>query len=152
MRIDDRGPPIELDPEALHRLASALDVEPVVAADLFGSQASGRPSPLSDVDVAVWLAPELDASERLAARLRLMDSAVAALGTEEVDLVVLNDAPPLLQHRARMGAIRLVDRDAKRRVRFEAEALVRYLDTAPLREELARGLEHRLEEGRFGRP
>jgi predicted nucleotidyltransferase len=151
-RRDERGPPIELDTEALARLASALDIEPVVSAELFGSYASGRPGPLSDVDVAVWLDPDLDSAERFAARLRLLDSAAAALGTEEVDLVVLNDAPPLLQHRARRGAIRLVDRDAPRRVRFEADALVRYLDTAPLRQELARGLEHRLEEERFGRP
>jgi uncharacterized protein len=151
-RRDDRGPPVVVDTEALARLASALDIEPVVSAELFGSHASGRPGPLSDVDVAVWLDPELDSAERFAARLRLMDSAAAALGTEEVDLVVLNDAAPLLQHRARRGAIRLVDRDASSRVRFEADALVRYLDTAPLREEFARGLKHRLEEGRFGRP
>jgi uncharacterized protein len=150
--MDERGRSVQLDPEALDRLASALDVEPVVSADLIGSHASGRPGPLSDIDVAVWLDPDLDPAERFAARMRLLNAAVAALGTDEVDLVVLNDAPPLLQHRARRGAIPLVERDRPRRVRFEADALVRYLDTARLREELARGLRHRLEEGRFGRP
>jgi predicted nucleotidyltransferase len=144
------GPAV--DAASLERLASALDVQPVVSADLFGSRASGRPGPLSDVDVAVWLDPGVDPAERLAARLHLTAAAEAALGTADVDLVILNDAPPLLQHRARRGSIRVIERDPRRRVQLEADALVRYLDTAPLRRELARGLEHRLDEGRFGRP
>jgi hypothetical protein len=37
-------------------------------------------------------------------------------------------------------------------VRLETEAIIRYLDTIPLREELGRGLERRLAEGTFGRP
>jgi len=46
---------------------------------------------------------------------------------------------------------RLIERDPRARVRFEARAMLDYLDTKPLRDELARGLRHRLEEGRFGR-
>jgi predicted nucleotidyltransferase len=107
---------------------------------------------MSDIDVAVWLDSSIDRAERLAVRLRLAAAAQEALGTTDVDLVILNDAPPLLQHRARRRRVPLVERDPRSRVRLEADALVRYLDTAPLRAELARGLEHRFEEGRFGRP
>lgn len=143
-RVDDRGPAIRLDPDA-------IDGEGVVAAFLFGSQATGREGALSDVDVAVWLDPALDASERLALRLRLAAAAGRAIGSDEVHVAVLNDASPLLRHRARRSAVPLVERDAKTRVRLESRALVEYLDTKPLREELARGLRHRLAEDRFGR-
>jgi predicted transcriptional regulator len=46
---------------------------------------------------------------------------------------------------------RLIERDHATRVSLEAGAIVEYLDTEPLRAELARGLRHRIEEGRFGR-
>ena len=137
----------QLDESARRRLGESLDAEGVVAALLFGSQATGHAHPLSDIDVAVWLDPALDADARLDARLRLS----AALGSEGVDLVILNDASPLLVQRARQTGAVLVDRDPRTRVRLETHALILYLDTKPLREELARGTRHRLAEGRFGR-
>lgn len=148
----DAGPePIRLDEGGVERLRAALDRDAVAAAYLFGSQAAGTAGPLSDVDVAVWAQPELDADGRMALRLELMDGAATALGTTEIDVVMLDDASPLLRHRAWRGGRLLVDREPAVRVRGEARALVEYLDTAPLREELARGLEHRLAEDRFGR-
>ncbi|MDP9188495.1 MAG: nucleotidyltransferase domain-containing protein [Actinomycetota bacterium] len=141
-----------LDSALLDRLGEALDQPGVVLASLFGSQVAGKPGPLSDVDVAVWLDPGLQASERLDARLRLLTAAEGVLGERSVDLVVLNDAPPLLQNRASRGRLKLVERDPRARVRLESEALIRFLDTEPLRAELATGLSRRLEEGRFGRP
>jgi predicted nucleotidyltransferase len=135
----------QLDDIARRRLGTLLDRDGVVAALLFGSQATGRAGPLSDIDVAVWLDPELDSDARLEMRLRLS----AALG--DVDLVVLNDASPLLIQRARQSGTVLIDRDPRARVRLETRALIEYLDTKPLREELARGTRNRLKEGRFGR-
>lgn len=151
MRIDDRGAPIRLDAEALNRLGAALDVDGVVSAFVFGSVATGRATPLSDVDIGVWLDPDLSPSQRLDAQLRLMADAATALHTDDVDVVVLNDAPPLLQHRAMRARLPLAERQPKARVRLEADAQLRYLDTKPLREEIARGLQERLAEGRFGR-
>jgi hypothetical protein len=46
----------------------------------------------------------------------------------------------------------LAERSAVTRVRLETEAIIRYLDTIPLREELGRGLERRLADGTYGRP
>jgi predicted nucleotidyltransferase len=149
--VDERARVPRIDSAARSRLAEALDQEGVVAAMLIGSQARGTAGPLSDVDVAVWHEPGLDPAARLRLRLDLMAAATKALGTDEVDVVLLNDATPLLRHRAIRDARRLVDRDPKARVRFEARALLDYLDTAPLRAELSRGLRHRIEEGRFGR-
>lgn len=150
-RIDEKGSPIVVDGPALDRLATALDRAGVVAAMLFGSQATGGAGPLSDVDVAVWAEPALGRSERFALRLELMALAARALRTDEVDLVVLNDAPPLLRHRALRDSARVVDRDPRVRVRLETRAILDYLDTKPLRELFGIALLDRLAEGRFGR-
>lgn len=80
-----------------------------------------------------------------------MRDASEALGTPEVDVVPLNDATPLMRHRAIRDGRRLIERDRDERVRLETRAILDYLDTAPLRAELSRGLRHRIEEGRFGR-
>jgi predicted nucleotidyltransferase len=149
--IDQRARVPRLDRAALDRLAGALDREGVVAAMLIGSQARGSAGPLSDVDVGVWHKPGLDSKALLELRLELTDAAARALGTDEVDVVLLNGATPLMRHRAIRDARRLVERDPKARVRLEARAVLDYLDTAPLRAELARGLRHRIEEGRYGR-
>jgi predicted nucleotidyltransferase len=149
--IDQRARVPRLDRAALDRLAGALDREGVVAAMLIGSQARGSAGPLSDVDVGVWHKPGLDSKALLKLRLELTDAAARALGTDEVDVVLLNGATPLMRHRAIRDARRLVERDPKARVRLEARAVLDYLDTAPLRAELARGLRHRIEEDRFGR-
>jgi predicted nucleotidyltransferase len=151
-RLDDRLPPVVFDAAARARLTAALDREGVVAAYLFGSQATGKAGPLSDVDVAVVFDGALDERARFELQLRLQGEATSAVRHDSVDLVVLNGASPLVRHRAIRDGKRLVDHDPVQRVRFEARAIVDYLDTRPLRAELARGLRHRLEEGRFGRP
>ncbi len=149
--VDQHASVPALDAQALGRLTVALDRDGVVAAMLIGSQARGNAGPLSDIDVGVWYEPDLDSASRLELRLALDRAVTAALATEEVDIVMLNNATPLMRHRAVRDAHRLVERDRKARVRLEARAIIEYLDTAPLRAEMARGLRHRLEENRFGR-
>lgn len=151
-KVDERATVPAVDGAARARLAAALHRPPVVSALLFGSHATGKAGPLSDVDVAVWLDPALQSAERHNVALELIGAAASALGTDEVQIVVLNDATPLLRHRAMRDGIRLVDRDRATRVTLEARALLEYLDTAPLRATLADGLRHRIAEGRFGRP
>lgn len=149
--VDEHARVPPLDAAARERLARALDREGVVAAMLIGSQARGDAGPLSDVDVAVWHEPGLDPSQRLSLQLGLASAAADALGTDEVDVVMLNRAPPLLRQRAIRDAVRLVERNRDERVRLETRAVLDYLDTAPLRAELGRGLRRRIKEGRFGR-
>ena len=149
--LDERARVSPLDAGALQRLARELDRDGVVAASLIGSQARDTAGPLSDVDIGVWYDPTLDSSSRLRLRLALTRAASQALGTDEVDVVLLNGATPLMRHRAMRDGQRLVERNRKTRVALETRGLLDYLDTAPLRAELARGLRHRIEEGRFGR-
>ncbi|HTW42831.1 MAG TPA: nucleotidyltransferase domain-containing protein [Solirubrobacteraceae bacterium] len=149
--IDEHARIPALDEAALGRLTRALDRDGVVAAMLIGSHARGTAGPLSDIDIAFWHEPSLHGQELMQLRLELARDAAHALGTDEVDIVALNHAPPLIRQRAIRDGRRLLERSSKARVRLEARAIVEYLDTIPLREELARGQRHRIEEGRFGR-
>ena len=149
--INEKSRVPQLDAAALERLSNALDNEGVVAAMLIGSQARGNPGPLSDVDIAVWHDPGLDSRGSFDLQLSLAGDAGSALGTDEIDVVMLNHAPPLMRHRAIRDGKRLVERDHDERVRLETRAILDYLDTAPLRAELGRGVRRRIREGRFGR-
>jgi uncharacterized protein len=151
-KVDERAVVPAVDDAARRRLADALDQDGVVSVLLFGSQATGKTGPLSDIDLAVWLDPALGPSERQHRQLALIGLATNVLGTEEVQVVVLNDATPLLRHRALRDGVRLVDRDPRTRIGLERTALLEYLDTAPLRAALAAGLRHRIQDDRFGRP
>lgn len=149
--IDEKSRVPVLDEAALKRLSEALDQKGVVAAMLIGSQARGTVGPLSDVDIAIWHEPALDSRGRFDLQLKLAQDAEHALGTDEIDMVMLNRAPPLMRHRAIRDGKRLVERDRDERVRLETRAILDYLDTAPLRAELGRGVRRRIQEGRFGR-
>lgn len=150
--IDEKSRVPSLDEAALERLGQALDRDGVIAAMLIGSQARGNPGPLSDVDIAVWHDLGLDPAGRLRLQLELVQAASKALRTDEIDIVMLNRAPPLLRHRAVRDARLLVERDPVARVRLDTRALLDYLDTKPLRAEMSRGLRKRIRDGRFGRP
>jgi predicted nucleotidyltransferase len=150
-KVDERAQVPPVDAAARERLARALDRPEVLSALLFGSQATCRASALSDVDVAVWIDPAIGRDARWELTSKLMSAAAEALGSDEVQVVLLNDAPPLLAHRAIRDGIRLLDRDPVKRIRLETRAVLDYLDTAPLRATLAAGLRRRIDEGRFAR-
>lgn len=149
--VDEKSRVARLDDATMQRLGKALDREGVVAGLLIGSQARGNPGPLSDVDIAIWHVPDLDPRGRSDLRLEIAAGAARAVGTEEIDVVLLNGAPPLMRHRAIRDGRRLVERDRDERVRQETRAILEYLDTAPLRATLAEGMRRRMREGRFGR-
>jgi predicted nucleotidyltransferase len=150
-KVDERAFVPEIDDEALRKLSKALDKDGVVAAMLIGSQARGKAGPLSDVDIAVWHELDIEPKQRWDLQMSLMGAAQDALKTNEVDVVMLNDAPPLLQHRAIRDAVMLTERDRAQRIRFETRAVLNYLDTAPLRLARKEKLKREFREDRFGR-
>jgi uncharacterized protein len=151
-KVDENAHVPEVDAAARKRLSEALDREGVVAAKLIGSQARGNPGPLSDVDIAYWHDPGLDSDRRWDLRLEMIGAAEEVLRTSEIDMVPLNEAPPLLRQRAIRDGVPLVERDHDERVRLETRAIVHYLDTQPLRDALRERLKRLFEEDRFGRP
>ena len=119
---------MEIDP---HSLAPVFRRCPVIAAYLFGSQATHRQTALSDVDIAVLLDGGTVAPGRVQARL--ISDLMLVLKRSDVDVVVLNEAPPLLKQRAISG-LRLYSRDEKARVQFEVETRREYFETQALRD------------------
>jgi len=70
----------------------------VISAYLFGSHAAGRAHRQSDVDIGVLLSRTTypTARDRFEERVRLTSALIAALHVNAIDVVVLNDAPPVL--------------------------------------------------------
>ncbi len=121
----------ELKP-ILAALCEYLAAQPdVVAAYVFGSVAQGRARPQSDVDIAVLLAADLDEETRFDRRLRIGWEVERIIG-RQTDLVVLNDAPPLLQHQVLKHGRLIFERDRAARVEFEVRAGKIYADLKPM--------------------
>jgi len=124
------------------------EFEPVLFALLFGSRAAGSERADSDWDLGVYLRPELSGRRRLGLRLEL-EARLADLGP--LDVVPLNDAPPLLAQRALQGK-RLLVRDPVAYVRFFVRSEALAGDEVHWRQLHRDSRERRLREGGFGRP
>lgn len=105
---------------------------------------------MSDVDVAVLLAAGAARCHQADDyKARALAELMSALGTKDVDLVLLNEAPPLLSHRVLRDGILLHVTDERALADFRFRALQTYLDTKPLREVRAAALRERLSRGEF---
>jgi uncharacterized protein len=147
----ERPPPDDLD-DRIDALVRTWSDDPDLAAIyLFGSRAGAQARPGSDVDLAVTLREGLDADARWRKRLALLTDACRRLGTDAVDLVVLEDAPAPLGHRVLKHGRLLSDVRPRRRAAVAERILTQYLDEAYLRRVLDAGLAARLREKRFAR-
>ena len=103
----------------------------IQAAYIFGSVAQGRARPDSDIDIAVLLNRALTAARALTYRLDLAAALGALLHRDDVQLVVLNEAPPLLAHRVLSRGVLVFERSRAARARFQVETARRYADMVP---------------------
>ncbi len=106
----------------------------VLAGYVFGSVSSGRARPTSDVDVAVLVNPAVMRRNPSKYRLNLMADLGAALHAFDVDLVLLNSAPPALAQNVVSGGAVVSERCRAERIRFQVHTLNRFLDTQPMRD------------------
>ena len=108
----------------------------LISAYLFGSHAAGRAHRESDVDVGVCLDRRVlpERAARFELRVRLTSDLIHAVRCNDVDVVVLNDAPPLLARRVLRHGMNLVraspdlDRDFYRDVQIRVADLAPFLD------------------------
>ncbi len=105
-----------------------FDDTPVVIAYLFGSHAVGRAGPESDYDITVLCAPELSSAELGHWRLELIGRLIDLYRNNAVDLVILNDAPPLLRFEVIRVRHVLYNRDEEARVAFEVRTMQEWFD------------------------
>jgi len=104
---------------------------------IFGSAARGELTPFSDIDVAVGLRAgvSFDASD-----IGALISRLDAVAGRDVDLVILNEAPPGLAYRVFRDGRLIVEADRAARVARQARAIVEYLDFKPFEERFARAV------------
>lgn len=124
-----------------NELRSLFETRPsggVVSVYLFGSRSTERAHRESDVDVAVFLDFKVYGTkqQRFEARLALTAAVASRLGSDAVDLIVLNDAPPHLVRRVMTEGIRVfcaddaADHEARRTAMSRAADLTPFLRRA----------------------
>lgn len=121
--------------------AATFEDAPVLFAYLYGSRATGRARPDSDVDIAVYLTPDILPERYLELRLRLATPFQRVMRAE-VEVVVLNEAPLALTGRVLRERVVIYSRDESARVRFERLARNQFFDfqihSVPLAEQMLR--------------
>lgn len=115
---------------------------------LFGSQAHGHVTPLSDVDLGVLPV----AGRRLSTRehLQLIVAFQALFGRDDVDVVLLDSAGPLLRYEAFTRGRALLERDVNLRSVAHMRALRDYEDTKHFRAVQFQAMRDHLATGTFG--
>jgi len=118
--------------ELEHRIVRALvPRDEVLESYLLGSHAAGNPQPHSDIDVAVYADQSRLTSRGYGYAAELGAYLMHALGTNEIDLVILNGVPPVLYHRVLRDGRRILSRDLRATTTREGYALSRYCDYVP---------------------
>ena len=113
---------LQLLPDAVDYLESHPQI---LFAYLFGGLARGKPQPLSDVDIAIYLRTDGKVAER---KLEILGNLVAILHTDEIDLVVLNTAELALVMNIVKARKIIVDKDPFSRHIFESVTMRKYFD------------------------
>jgi len=113
--------------------AVAEGARAVTAAYVFGSAAAGRAHRDSDIDIAVLLdwATYPSAAGRFDMRLRLIGEMGAALGRNDVDLIVLNDTPPVFARDIVTRGRRVFVGDVEAEHAFRRDTMLRAADLEP---------------------
>mgnify|MGYP001608221333 CR=1 FL=1 len=113
-----------VDKKKLRAVAQKYKLDLIVA---FGSQVKGRAiAGRSDLDVAVRLAPDAKRGGRV---LSLHSALAQALQADcELDVSILNGAPPLLLYEVAIDGVPLYERTRTTFLRFWSYAMRRYYD------------------------
>jgi predicted nucleotidyltransferase len=109
-------------PKAQAYLQSRSDI---TFAYLFGSLARGRSTPLSDVDIAVYLSEGEITIER---KMEILGKLMELLETDEIDFVILNTAPLTLRMKILENKTVIVDNASFLRHAYESVTMRKYFD------------------------
>lgn len=106
---------------------------PVALAYLYGSEAVGQATLLSDFDIAlVMLNESYDPKSRLILELKLEDAIARICGIGNIDLRIINEAPLMVRGEVVTNGILLYCRDEIFRVDYETSTRSEYFDFLPI--------------------
>jgi predicted nucleotidyltransferase len=134
------------------KLEKILKKEGVALAYLFGSAARGKMGPLSDVDIAVLFSKKVKEEEYFDKQLKLALEIDEALKIYKTEVICLNEAPPLLKHRAVFFGIPIFVSNQKLRRDFELRVLQEYEDFNYHLETTFKIMRKQILNGTFGKP
>ena len=110
----------------------------VTSVYLFGSHAEGRSHRQSDVDLGVLLDRDRmpTARERFEVRVRLGGELSSVLGENQIDLLILNDIPPLLGRKIVCDGIQIFCARPEDDLAFACDVQLKAADLEPFLERM----------------
>jgi predicted nucleotidyltransferase len=117
--------------EKHNKLKEIFKKNRVIFAYLFGSQAKRKVGKLSDIDIAVFLDEKISPQKYFNIKLKLIGEFMDFFKTNDIDVVVLNEAPPLLAHRILKEGKIIFCLNKKKQIEYEVRAIMKYLDWKP---------------------
>lgn len=100
-----------------------IKYEDIVFSYIFGSYAKSSMRENSDIDIAIYLRRDIDIDIYIEIKINLSE-----ILRKEIDLVILNNAPPLLKHEIAKNHILLFSRDKALENRYRVKTLFEYND------------------------
>lgn len=100
-----------------------LDYKEIIFAYIFGSYSKDRVRRDSDIDIAIYLNESIDLNKYIDLKMQLTESL-----KREVDLVILNDALPLLKYEIYKNNILLFTKDETIESKYKVKTLFEYND------------------------
>jgi len=118
-----------MDKEIIEQLERFFEKrEEIQFALLFGSTIKGTSNKLSDVDIAVMIAPGFKDSSPYGYQATLTADLMQELRRNDVDVVILNEAPILLKYEILRYGDFVHIRDKQARIQFQVDTLNQYED------------------------
>ena len=103
-----------------------MEYDNIVFAYIFGSYVRKQLRSDSDIDIAIYLDKKMDLDTYLDLKMKLTDAC-----KREVDLIILNEATPLLKHQIYLYNRLLFTRDKSMESKFKVKTLFEYNDMKP---------------------
>ena len=114
---------------------------------IFGGYGKGNASPLSDFDIGIYIEENLDTFEK---KIYLNSVITSILKTDEVDIVILNNAPCVLVYNILKTGKLLFSKDEKKRIGFVVKNIKEYFEMQYYLKIFREDMFKRIEEGRYG--
>ncbi|MGQ4915581.1 MAG: type VII toxin-antitoxin system MntA family adenylyltransferase antitoxin [Candidatus Asgardarchaeia archaeon] len=111
----------------IEKIKAVLIKDPqIVFAILFGSQARGDAFSFSDIDIGIYVTKDTAYDSKY--KFLLMHKLSKALEVDNVDLIILNEAPPALRYEILTTGILILCRDDDLYAEFYSLSLREYFD------------------------
>ncbi len=113
--------------ENQRKIRDLFNRKEVVVAYLFGSLVKREISPLSDIDIAVYLDERIPRNRQNEVHMTLLNELITILG-DDIDLILMNSADLLMNFNIIKEGEIIYQRSETEKVMIESEIMDRYMD------------------------